>query len=576
MSKNSALDSIKQHIDATAVQLKSSVDFFLLVSDILSQLKSIGLSFTTFSVYLFDHEANLCRHYSLSDPAAGWEDHFLTENKDWFHAHLTGQVQMWRDLSSEASLWYLVVPSRLGAVEISDYREGEFSSTAQEILEQVAPSLEMLAVRHRDLHALEMAQGRVLEIDADLLALYDGSYDLSGTTHDEVAQKIIRTVITRLSFDRAGIFLRTNEVLHGICGVDEKGEIIPITDTVFPLYPEDSAEISEAALIARGKLAYHLTQNLDGEGGESDEGDIEANVSVPMRMGNRIVGVLAADNYFSGEPITPVQVQPLMILANQGAVALENARLYQELRSAYEHLWELQNSLAEGEELRVLGELVAIIAHEIRNPLGAIKNCLAVLRRLPKIPDQYREMIDLTDTETGHLNKLVENLLVYSKAEVPQLSSVDLVALTREIVRLVQQDADFLQKVEIICEGPDDPIPCRGDRTQLRQVILNLTVNAVEACAPEGQVVLAVEIGSRQHRIVVRDTGCGMSTEVQERLFEPFFSAKSRGTGLGLTVVQRIVEAHKGSIEIASVPDEGTTVTVILPDGTGHGQDSGR
>ena len=121
------------------------------------------------------------------------------------------------------------------------------------------------------------------------------------------------------------------------------------------------------------------------------------------------------------------------------------ARLYQELLNAYEHLQQTQDKLIEGEKLRVLGEMVAMIAHEVRNPLGAIENCLAVLRRHPQLEHRYTEMVELTQGEVSRLNKMVKDLLIFGKPGIPEFVQVDLAALAEEVVRVVKQDAEFLR-----------------------------------------------------------------------------------------------------------------------------------
>ena len=144
-------------------------------------------------------------------------------------------------------------------------------------------------------------------------------------------------VTTKLNFDRAGIFLLDTErnLLRGSWGVDD--HVVSLFSE-FPLYPEDPAELTQAAQIARGELAYSLTQDLDREGRKSVEGGIGANLCVPMLVGDRCIGVLAVDNYFTNASITDDQVQPSMILANQGGIALENARLFAALQEAHDGL----------------------------------------------------------------------------------------------------------------------------------------------------------------------------------------------------------------------------------------------
>ena len=330
------LEKYLHSIPTATLELEHSTAFPSMVTKMLSQAKETGLSFTSFSIYLLNRRSQQITHYLLHPPPVGWATLSLSEVPVEDRVYTTRQPEMWKETGSDKLLWHLAMPSTLGVAKITDEREKGFSPIDQRRLEQLAGLLEMLVVRHRDLHRLEMLNAKVFQVGADLTAIHDGSYDLAGKTQDEVAQKIIHTVTTRLSLDRAGIFLRDPEkdILCGRWGVDEKGKLVPISGTVFELYPKQPETLTEAAQIARGELNYFLTQDLDGEGRKSTEGDIRASVAVPMRVGNRITGVIAADNYFTHRPIHEHQVQPLMILANQGAGALEHAKLYEELRES--------------------------------------------------------------------------------------------------------------------------------------------------------------------------------------------------------------------------------------------------
>lgn len=201
-----------------------------------------------------------------------------------------------------------------------------------------ANHLAALARRAHDLRTLEEAQSRLGYFDEGVIALHDGSLDLSGTDDQAVSRKVVSVVLERLGFDRAGVFLVDDENLRGCVGVDEVGRIVAIDRTVFPLHPEAAEDLTEGAQIARGDLPYFVTHDLDGEGRRSAEGDIEANVQVPMRVGGRIVGVLAADNYQSRRPILLEDIPRLMIVANQAAAAIINVRLQEALRHARDEL----------------------------------------------------------------------------------------------------------------------------------------------------------------------------------------------------------------------------------------------
>ena len=233
--------------------------------------------------------------------------------------------------------WRWEIPISQGVVSLTG--AGQFPGAVQnQQLTELAPSLGFLCQRHHELHQQEVLASRIVQADESLLALYDGSYDLPASDRHTVATRIIDLVRSTLQLDRVGLFLRHGDALRGAWGMDEDRSIVAISSTNFPLYHDKDEDLSEAAQIARGELAYFLTQDLDGESRASIEGDIHASISVPMRVGKRIIGVLVADTYYNPRPIDPEIIRPLMVLANQGAADLENAGFYGELQDARDDL----------------------------------------------------------------------------------------------------------------------------------------------------------------------------------------------------------------------------------------------
>lgn len=393
---------ISSSIYTAAQGLSRSSDFPAVVEQVLAQVKDAGLSFTSFSIYLIGAEFPQATHYFLYEPPVGWDTMLLTEDVPEAQVHTTRQSRMWQDPSSSEPLWHLIIPSTLGVLEIADYRMEAFSPTEQELLEDLMVPLEVLVMRHQDLHALEMLKTKVLQVDADLMALHDGSYDLSGATQEEVMQKIIQLATSNLSYDRAGIFLldSTEKVLRGAWGVDEEGKVVPISDTVFPLYPESSNDIAEIVQIARGELPYILIQDLDKEGRKSVEGNIRANVCVPMQVGNRIIGVLAADNYFTDRPIHEEQVPLLLILANQGAAALENAQLHKKFVDAYEDLVREADERKQAEQ--ALQKAHNELEQRVAERTAALSKARDILEEQSRLQIAFQQIIQAT---TGSLNK---------------------------------------------------------------------------------------------------------------------------------------------------------------------------
>ncbi|MCW5830365.1 MAG: PAS domain S-box protein [Deltaproteobacteria bacterium] len=209
-----------------------------------------------------------------------------------------------------------------------------------------------------------------------------------------------------------------------------------------------------------------------------------------------------------------------------------------------------------------LGEMSAVVAHEVKNPLAGISGALQVIaRRMPADnPDLkiIQSILDRIDT----LHKTMTELLNYARPRVPRFMPLDLVSLFQETVRNASQDADFRQ-VHVELSG--DQARCTGDTELLRGVFLNLLINAAHAMNNSGTIRTHIACDQEWCRVTVTDTGKGIPPEMQERIFEPFFTTKNRGAGLGLAITHRSVEAHGGRIEVKSAPGEGTTMTVILP-----------
>jgi signal transduction histidine kinase len=225
---------------------------------------------------------------------------------------------------------------------------------------------------------------------------------------------------------------------------------------------------------------------------------------------------------------------------------------------------EARELAARQEKLASLGVLAAGVAHEIRNPLTAVKARLFTLgRRL--LPDSPA----LTDThligaEITRLEKIVQDFLTFARPRDLERSHFSARALVEEIRALLADPIADEQKTLILEDGPDAQL--HADRDQLKQVLINLVRNAAEAVAPAtGQVTLRV-LPSPDHILLeVSDNGPGIPAEVQSRLFDPFFSTKSAGTGLGLSIALRIVELHQGKLRYQTTLTQGTTFGILLP-----------
>ncbi len=229
----------------------------------------------------------------------------------------------------------------------------------------------------------------------------------------------------------------------------------------------------------------------------------------------------------------------------------------------------LQEQLTRSEKLAVIGELAAEVVHEVNNPLDGIQNCSRLLRRSADDPHRVRQMLDLMDTGLYRIEMIIRRLLTLARDEQPQIATVRLDEIIDDAVmflepKIARREVDFVRQMG------DGPVYIKADRQQITQVVINLIVNAVDSMPDGGRLTVQVGGPDRVRRVVqvrVSDTGCGIPEAQQGNIFEPFFTTKGprSGTGLGLAVVARIVEAHKGKIEVESTPNVGTVFTVELP-----------
>jgi signal transduction histidine kinase len=255
-------------------------------------------------------------------------------------------------------------------------------------------------------------------------------------------------------------------------------------------------------------------------------------------------------------------VERAAAIANQLAVAVENARLYDDLRHSYLELARAQAQLVQRERLAALGELSAVVAHEVRNPLGVIFNSLGSLKRLLKPEGDARMLLDIVGEEADRLNRIVGDLLDFARPSTPALRPEALDRLLEDAVgAAVAENRDVLVERDIELGLP----PVSIDARLMRQAVLNVAVNAVQAMPRGGTLVVRARRDGAWARVEIRDSGPGIPDEIRHRIFEPFFTTKASGTGLGLAVVKRIVEGHGGEVAVASDPGSGAAFTIRIP-----------
>jgi signal transduction histidine kinase len=248
------------------------------------------------------------------------------------------------------------------------------------------------------------------------------------------------------------------------------------------------------------------------------------------------------------------------------AMALENAELYARVIAANAGLHQEQEKNIRKSRLEALGELSAVIAHEVRNPLGVIFNSLGSLRRLAGSGGDSRMLLDIVGEEADRLNRIVGDLLDFARHSPPQLALDRLEQVVDEAVGVaVAQPPSGLEVVRT--RGA--PLPeVALDAGQVRQAVLNLVVNAVQAMPGGGRLTVRTFLDGAAAVVEVEDTGSGIAEVIRARIFEPFFTTKATGTGLGLPVVKRIVEGHGGELTLRT-GSTGTCFSLRFPVATG-------
>jgi signal transduction histidine kinase len=235
-------------------------------------------------------------------------------------------------------------------------------------------------------------------------------------------------------------------------------------------------------------------------------------------------------------------------------------------------LIESQALIERHEKLASLGVLAAGVAHEIRNPLTALKTRAFTLRKKLAPDAPALEDAAIIDQEIDRLERIVSDFLLFAKPGDPHLAAVAPRALLCEVRELLAPELAKNEIALVVESGLDDPM-LRADPHQLEQVLINLVRNAAESIGQKGRITLRTRqdylpLQGRPQKVVVlevKDTGTGIPADVQERLFDPFFTTKAAGTGLGLSIAMRILERHGGTLQFQTVPGRGTTFGVVLP-----------
>jgi signal transduction histidine kinase/FixJ family two-component response regulator len=275
-------------------------------------------------------------------------------------------------------------------------------------------------------------------------------------------------------------------------------------------------------------------------------------------------GVLYAGQDTDLPAFREVEWEMFLLLVRQATVAMENARLYEELREYVRRVEASQQALLQAEKMAAAGRLTASIAHEINNPLQAVQNCLHLATRGEVTVKKRREYLDLANIELNRLMTTVQRMLDYYRPGAVEPQRVDLVTLLRHVINLLLPQLQA-RGIRINTGFSSKLTPLVAVSSQLEQVFLNLILNAYDAMPDGGELRISARPVRDTAEILFQDTGPGVTEEMRGRIFEPFVSSKQGGTGLGLSVSYGIISAHGGSLELVPDRGHGACFRVILP-----------
>ena len=293
-----------------------------------------------------------------------------------------------------------------------------------------------------------------------------------------------------------------------------------------------------------------------------------AELIFPLKIMNQINGTIFLGKKTDGAPFTEQELNLLSILINQATFAIEHASLYEQQTERLKKMYRT-------DRLATLGELAAGAAHEIRNPLTAIRSTIQYLSKDFSADPVKSEMVTELISEVERINKIVQGLLSFARPSDLNTSDINIEQLINQTLLLVTNTLRK-QNVEVEFEYFTDNTTIQGDAEQLKQVFLNIILNAVEAMGknpPERSrtLIISIEKGtpinthSRYLIISFEDSGKGIEQKNIENVFNPFFTTKEEGTGLGLAICYGIINRHEGENEVKSVPDKGTCINIKLP-----------
>jgi signal transduction histidine kinase len=392
---------------------------------------------------------------------------------------------------------------------------------------------------------------------------------------DEILRLVLEGVTKHIGFDRARLYL-VNEKRHVLeckmaVGVDEEG----IRGVALPLEPVDSI-VARSVVEKKPFVIPDASKDPRINPVLKEKFSLHSLIVIPLLAKEKALGAIAADYVEPGKNITADVLESVITFAQQAGLAIHHAFMYQELRTFSEQMEEkiqkttaalrkIEAQLILSEKLAALGQLAAGIAHEIRNPLTSINILIHSLRESLSSKNSHREDLKVIEEEIDRINEIVDQFLRFARPSPPLLEKAEVPTIFEETLQLLRPQVEK-QRISVQKNFRSLP-PITIDKEQMKQVVLNLLLNAIQAMPEGGRLRLSGKIptGNQWIQLSIQDSGIGIPPQDMDKLFDPFFSTREGGIGLGLSIAHRIIDQHNGRIEVESTPDKGTLFTIWLP-----------
>ena len=407
----------------------------------------------------------------------------------------------------------------------------------------------------------------------ELSTLHEISKSMQTLDLDEILHLILDGVTKAIGFDRTRLYLINEEKKRLECKIAVGIEKERIEGITLPLDKKNSM-LARSVIEKKPFIIEDAANDPRVNKDLKELFDLKSFAVVPLIGRDEVLGAITADNLFSDRVITPQKLESLILFTNQAGLALENATMYEELKSfshglegrvksATEDLRKTQDRLIQSEKLAALGKLSAGIAHEIRNPLTSIKVLIYSLAQKINDTETKEKDVKIIQDEIERVNQIIKRFLDFARPKEPEFSATDINRVLEDTITLV---IPKISEQDIDLERNFSPIPdIQADKEQMKQVFLNLFLNAVQAMPDGGKIGIKTEFKAQCIRIEIQDEGSGVPSQIKNKVFEPFFTAKEEGVGLGLSIVKRIIDEHGGLIKIDNAYPKGTVVTIELP-----------